>query len=105
MCSSDLRELRLALNDINVHGMTVSDVMGQGKQRGKTEIYRGNEIVSEMLPKAKVELLIPGEMLDEVLRVSRKILSTNSVGDGKIAIYHVDNVIRIRTGEEGVDAI
>ena len=80
-----VRELRLALNDINVHGMTVSDVMGQGKQRGKTEIYRGNEIVSEMLPKAKVELLIPGEMLDEVLRVSRKILSTNSVGDGKIA--------------------
>ncbi|RAX53859.1 P-II family nitrogen regulator [Helicobacter sp. 16-1353] len=98
-------ELRQALNDINVCGMTITNVMGQGKQKGKTEIYRGNEIAFDMLPKIKVELLIDENILDGVLKVAKSTLNTNNVGDGKIAIYHIDNVIRIRTGEEGVKAL
>lgn len=100
-----ITELRQALNNINISGMTVSNVMGQGKQKGKTEIYRGNEVHTDMLPKAKVELMISEDLLDKVLGVARETLNTNTVGDGKIAIYHIDNVIRIRTGEEGLNAL
>lgn len=98
-------ELRQALNDINVCGMTVTNVMGQGKQKGNTEIYRGNEVNFIMLPKAKIELMIDENILDKVLKVAKSTLCTNSVGDGKIAIYNIDNVIRIRTGEEGINAL
>lgn len=98
-------ELRQTLNDINVCGMTVTNVMGQGKQKGNTEIYRGNEVNSIMLPKAKIELMIDENILDKVLKVAKSTLCTNSVGDGKIVIYNIDNVIRIRTGEEGINAL
>lgn len=98
-------ELRQALDKIGIFGMTVSNVMGQGKQKGKTEIYRGNEINTDMLPKAKVELMINEDLLDSVLKAAKATLYTGNVGDGKIAIYHIDNVIRIRTGEEGISAL
>lgn len=98
-------ELRKALHDINVFGMTITNVMGQGKQKGKVEIYRGNEITSDLLPKAKIELLINENILDDVLKTAKLTLNTNNIGDGKIAIYRIDNVIRIRTGEEGLAAL
>lgn len=100
-----LKLLKDTLAQYGIKGMTLSNVMGAGNQQGKTEVYRGNETTIDLLPKIRIEILIKEEMLDTIISVAKSILKTGYVGDGKIIIMPVSNVIRIRTGEEGVDAI
>lgn len=100
-----LNDVKLALSNIGVQGMTVSNVLGFGKQKGYTQIYRGQEIVSKLLPKVKLEVVIPDDKTDEVISSIIETSKTGSFGDGKIFVYNIDNVIRIRTGEHGEDAL
>ncbi len=94
-----------ALTDIGVKGMTVSEVKGFGRQKGHTELYRGAEYVVDFLPKVKVEIAIDDEQLDEVVEAIRSAPNTESIGDGKIFVSELTEVIRIRTGETGADAV
>jgi nitrogen regulatory protein P-II 2 len=100
-----LDEVREALSAIGVQGVTVTEVKGFGRQKGHTELYRGAEYVVDFLPKVKVEAAIKDEMLDQVIEAVEKSASTGKIGDGKIFIFDVEQVIRIRTGESGVDAL
>ena len=102
---SKFEELKEALNKIGITGMTVSQVLGCGLQKGKTEYYRGTPYSMDLLPKVKVEIVVCEVPVEEVVRVAKEILKTGEIGDGKIFIYPVQNVIKIRTGEEGVDAL
>ena len=97
--------LKQALNDIGVTGMTVYNVLGCGMQKGKTEMYRGAPLDITLLPKIKLETVICEVPVSEVIRVAKEVLYTGEVGDGKIFVYDVENVIKIRTGEEGVKAL
>lgn len=98
-------ELKEALNSIGVAGMTVTQVLGCGLQKGKTEIYRGAEYSIDLLPKVKIEIVVAEKSADEIISITRSICSTGNIGDGKIFISPIQRVIRIRTGEEGTDAL
>ena len=96
---------REALAEIGIQGMTVTEVKGFGRQKGHTELYRGAEYVVDFLPKVKLEIAVPSEMEENVVEVIIKSASTGKIGDGKIFISSLEEVIRIRTGETGADAI
>jgi len=98
-------EVKDELNKIGVLGLTVSEVKGYGRQKGHTELYRGAEYAVDFLPKIKVELIIPDDIVDRVIEVIKTKAHTGRIGDGKIFISSVDEVVRIRTGETGKNAI
>jgi nitrogen regulatory protein P-II 2 len=100
-----LDEVRDALTTLGVHGMTVSEVKGYGRQKGHTEIYRGAEYAVNFLPKLKVEVAIAGELVDRTIAAITAAARTGEIGDGKIFVSQLDEVVRIRTGEKGMDAI
>jgi nitrogen regulatory protein P-II 1 len=100
-----LDEVKDALNDLGVKGMTISEVKGFGRQKGHTEIYRGAEYVIDFLPKIKIELVVEKEMVSKVVELIQKTARTGKIGDGKIFVLPVDEIIRIRTGERGREAI
>ena len=100
-----LDEVREALGDLGVAGVTVTEVKGFGRQKGHTELYRGAEYVVDFLPKVKIEAAVTEEMVDQVVEAITKVASTGKIGDGKIFIAPLDEVIRIRTGETGADAV
>ncbi|SBT09185.1 regulatory protein, P-II 2, for nitrogen assimilation by glutamine synthetase, regulates GlnL (NRII) and GlnE (ATase) [Candidatus Accumulibacter aalborgensis] len=100
-----LDEVREALSAIGVQGITVTEVKGFGRQKGHTELYRGAEYVVDFLPKVKVEAAIKDDLLDQVIEAIEKSASTGKIGDGKIFITTVEQVIRIRTGETGEEAL
>ena len=100
-----LDDVREALSEIGIQGMTVTEVKGFGRQKGHTELYRGAEYVVDFLPKVKVELAIDDAMLEQTLGAVSKAANTGKVGDGKIFVSGLDEVVRIRTGETGPDAI
>ena len=98
-------ELKAALNEIGVMGITVTQVLGCGVQKGNARYYRGAEIDMVLLPKIKVEVIVSKVPVAEVVKAAKKALYTGSIGDGKIFVYDVENVIKVRTGEEGFDAL
>ncbi len=100
-----LDEVREALSAIGVQGITVTEVKGFGRQKGHTELYRGAEYVVDFLPKVKIEAAIKTEMLDQVIEAIEKSANTGKIGDGKIFVFELEQVVRIRTGETGADAI
>ncbi|MBL8474323.1 MAG: P-II family nitrogen regulator [Rhodocyclaceae bacterium] len=100
-----LDEVREALGAIGVTGITVTEVKGFGRQKGHTELYRGAEYVVDFLPKVKVEAAIKAELLDQVIEAIEKSASTGKIGDGKIFVFDLQQVVRIRTGETGQDAL
>jgi len=100
-----LDEVKEALNDLGIKGMTVSEVKGFGRQKGHTEIYRGAEYVIDFLPKVKIEVVVEAEMSGKVVEVILQSARTGKIGDGKIFVLPVEEVIRIRTGERGKEAI
>ena len=100
-----LEELKDALAKIGVQGMTVSDVKGFGRQKGHTESYRGTEYMVDFLPKSKIEIIVANELVDQVVETIEKAAKTGKIGDGKIFLYPIEEVIRIRTGERGKVAI
>lgn len=100
-----LDDVRNALAEIGVQGLTVTEVKGFGRQKGHTELYRGAEYVIDFLPKVKLELVLEEALVDQAVEVISKAAKTGKIGDGKIFIMNCDDVIRIRTGETGADAI
>ncbi|MCB5190737.1 P-II family nitrogen regulator [Methylobacillus arboreus] len=100
-----LDEVREALSSIGVQGITVTEVKGFGRQKGHTELYRGAEYVVDFLPKVKLEVAIEDELLDQVVEVIEKSATTGKIGDGKIFVFDLEQVYRIRTGETGADAL
>lgn len=100
-----LDEVKEALQEIGLHGMTVIEAKGFGRQRGHTELYRGAEYVVDFLPKLKVELVIPDEQLEQAVEVITQAAQTGKIGDGKIFVSDVADVIRIRTAERGEAAV
>ncbi len=100
-----LDEVKDVLNEIGIRGMTITEVKGFGRQKGHSELYRGAEYVVDFLPKVKIEIVLPDNMAEEVIRVIAKTSKTGKIGDGKIFISHIDDAIRIRTGQRGEDAI
>ncbi len=100
-----LDEVREALSAIGVQGITVTEVKGFGRQKGHTELYRGAEYVVDFLPKVKVEAAIQDALLEQVIEAIEKSAGTGKIGDGKIFVFDVEQVIRIRTGETGEEAL
>ncbi|OUS05517.1 transcriptional regulator [Gammaproteobacteria bacterium 54_18_T64] len=100
-----LDDVRQALADVGVQGITVTEVKGFGRQKGHTELYRGAEYVVDFLPKVKLEAAVDGDMVDSVIDAILKSANTGKIGDGKIFISSLDEVVRIRTGETGSDAV
>jgi nitrogen regulatory protein P-II 1 len=100
-----LDEVKEALHDIGIQGMTVTEVKGFGRQKGHTELYRGAEYVVDFLPKIKIEIAVPDEMADKVVQAVVGAANTGRIGDGKIFVLPMEEVIRIRTGERGQDAL
>jgi len=100
-----LNDVRDALSEIGVQGLTVTEVKGFGRQKGHTELYRGAEYVVDFLPKVKIEIAIGDDMVDSAIEVISKAANTNKIGDGKIFLSDLEQVIRIRTGETGDEAI
>ena len=100
-----LDEVREALSAIGVQGITVTEVKGFGRQKGHTELYRGAEYVVDFLPKVKIEAAIKTELLDQVIEAIEKSANTGTIGDGKIFVFDLEQVVRIRTGETGADAL
>ncbi len=100
-----LDDVRESLADIGVQGITVTEVKGFGRQKGHTELYRGAEYVVDFLPKVKLEVAISDDLVDTTVEAITKSAATGKIGDGKIFISSLDEVIRIRTGETGADAI
>ncbi len=100
-----LDDVREALSAVGVQGMTVTETMGYGRQKGHTELYRGAEYQVDFLPKVKIEIAVQDERLDEVVQAIIKNASTGKIGDGKIFVYDLEQVTRIRTGETGDEAI
>ena len=100
-----LDEVREALSAIGVTGVTVTEVKGFGRQKGHTELYRGAEYVVDFLPKVKIEVAIKSDMLDQVIEAITKAAQTGKIGDGKIFVSELEQVVRIRTGESGDAAI
>ncbi len=100
-----LDEVKEALHEIGLQGMTVTETKGFGRQKGHTELYRGAEYVVDFLPKVKIEIVLDDSMLDRAIEAITTAARTGRIGDGKIFISTVDEVIRIRTGEKGSDAV
>jgi|TARA_B100000686_G_C16633797_1_gene886156 nitrogen regulatory protein P-II 2 len=100
-----LDDVRDALSEVGVQGMTVTEVKGFGRQKGHTELYRGAEYVVDFLPKVKVEVAVDDSLLEQALDTIVKSANTDKVGDGKIFVTSLDEVVRIRTGETGADAV
>jgi nitrogen regulatory protein P-II 2 len=100
-----LDEVREALSAIGVQGITVTEVKGFGRQKGHTELYRGAEYVVDFLPKVKIEAAVKDEMIDPVIEAVEKSANTGKIGDGKIFVFNLEQVVRIRTGETGADAL
>lgn len=100
-----LDEIRAALAALGVSGLTVTDVRGYGRQKGHTEVYRGAEYAVDFRPKVKIEVAIPSGALDAVIAAIRDKANAGSIGDGKIFVFDLENVIRVRTGETGADAL
>ena len=100
-----LDEVKNALTKIGVQGMTVTEVKGFGRQKGHTESYRGTEYAIDFLPKSKIEIVIPDELVTPVIETIERTAKTGKIGDGKIFLSQVEEIIRIRTGERGKDAM
>jgi nitrogen regulatory protein P-II 1 len=100
-----LDDVKEALNEIGIQGMTISEVKGYGRQKGHKEIYRGAEYVVDFIPKIKIEIVVDSAMADQVVERIRVAANTGKIGDGKIFVLPVDEAIRVRTGEKGMDAI
>lgn len=100
-----LDDVREALSEIGVQGVTVTEVKGFGRQKGHTELYRGAEYVVDFLPKVKLEVAVDSSMVDKVIEAVTKSAQTGKIGDGKIFVSNLEQAIRIRTGETGVDAL
>lgn len=100
-----LDEVKEALNEIGIQGITISEVKGFGRQKGHTELYRGAEYVVDFIPKIKLEIIVSDAVLPKVVEVIEKAAKTGRIGDGKIFVTPVEAVIRIRTGETGEDAL
>jgi nitrogen regulatory protein P-II 2 len=100
-----LDDVREALSEVGVQGITVTEVKGFGRQKGHTELYRGAEYVVDFLPKVKVEIAVPAEMVEKVIESILKSAATGKIGDGKIFVYDLDQAVRIRTGENGSEAL
>ena len=99
-----LDEVREALSAIGVQGITVTEVKGFGRQKGHTELYRGAEYVVDFLPKVKIDIAIKTDLVEQVVEAIEKSANTGKIGDGKIFVFELEQVIRIRTGETGADA-
>jgi Amt family ammonium transporter len=102
---SKFDELKAAMNDINVTGMTVTNVLGCGQQHGNVQKYRGVEMDMTLLPKIKVDIVVSEVPVDLVVTAAKEVLYTGHIGDGKIFVYDVQNVVKVRTGEEGYEAL
>ncbi len=100
-----LDDVREALSEIGIQGVTVTEVKGFGRQKGHTELYRGAEYVVDFLPKVKIEIAVDSGMVDQVIEAVTKTANTGKIGDGKIFVTPLEQVIRIRTGESGPDAL
>ena len=100
-----LDDVREALSDIGVQGITVTEVKGFGRQKGHTELYRGAEYVVDFLPKVKIDIAIRDEMVEQAVEAITRVASTGKIGDGKIFVSNLEQVIRIRTGETGPEAV
>lgn len=100
-----LEDLKKILNDCKANGVMITNIMGYGKQKGYVQIYRGTENHVNLLPKVKVETVVPTDVAEKIIDRTVKEITTGNYGDGKIFIYDVDDVIRIRTGERGADAL
>ena len=100
-----LDDVRESLSDIGISGMTITEVRGFGRQKGHTELYRGSEYMVDFLPKVKLEVVVPDELVDQCIEAIIETAQTGKIGDGKIFVYNVERAIRIRTGEENEDAI
>ncbi|MFN7784415.1 MAG: P-II family nitrogen regulator [Lysobacterales bacterium] len=100
-----LDDVREALSEVGVTGVTVTEVKGFGRQKGHTELYRGAEYVVDFLPKVRIEVAVAADRVDQVVEAIRNAANTGKIGDGKIFVHTLDQVIRIRTGEVGPDAL
>jgi nitrogen regulatory protein P-II 1 len=100
-----LEEVKEALNEVGLKGLTVTEVKGFGRQKGHTELYRGAEYVVDFLPKVKIEVVVEDALVERAIEAIRNAANTGRIGDGKIFVIPVDDVVRIRTGERGADAI
>jgi nitrogen regulatory protein P-II 1 len=100
-----LDDVKESLQDMGLHGITVTEVRGFGRQKGHTELYRGAEYVVDFLPKVKVELIVEAALVEKAIEAIMRAAQTGRIGDGKIFVYPVEEVIRIRTGERGPNAI
>ena len=100
-----LDDVRESLSEIGVQGITVTEVKGFGRQKGHTELYRGAEYVVDFLPKVKIEIAVGDDVVDQVIESITKVANTGKIGDGKIFVSSLEQVIRIRTGESGTDAV
>ncbi len=101
----NLDEVKEALQDVGLQGITVTEAKGFGRQKGHTELYRGAEYVVDFLPKVKIEIVLSADMVERAVEAIRKSAQTGRIGDGKIFVSHIEGAIRIRTGETGNDAI
>ncbi len=100
-----LDDVKQALSDIGLQGMTITEVKGYGRQKGHTEIYRGAEYLVDFIPKIKIEIAVATERVNEVLEAIQKSAATGKIGDGKIFVMPLEEVIRVRTGETGMEAL
>jgi len=100
-----LDDVKEALNNLGIQGMTISEVKGYGRQKGHKEIYRGAEYTVDFIPKVKIEIVVDAQRTDEVTRVIRETANTGKVGDGKIFVTRIEEAVRVRTGERGKDAL
>jgi len=100
-----LNDVKEALTEIGITGMTISEVKGYGRQKGHTEIYRGAEYVVDFIPKVNIEVVVTTDMVDQVVGIIRTAANTGKIGDGKIFVIPVERIIRVRTGEEDHDAV
>jgi len=100
-----LEEIKEALNSFNIRGLTVSQVMGCGLQKGRKEYFRGTEVTMNLLPKIKIEVVAKDEQAEEIISLISKSGKTGEVGDGKIFVYNIEDVVKIRTGERGEKAV
>ena len=100
-----LDDVKDALTEIGIKGMTISEVIGYGRQKGHTEIYRGAEYVVDFIPKVNIEIVVAADMVDQVVDTIRSAANTGKIGDGKIFVIPIERIVRVRTGEEDHDAI
>jgi len=100
-----LDDVKEALNELGIQGMTISEVKGYGRQKGHKEIYRGAEYVVDFIPKIKIEVVVAAAMVDQVIDKIRSAANSGKIGDGKIFVLPIEQVIRVRTGEKGTDAL